>query len=137
MRKVVAIVQVSRAQNASTRLADALAISKTMYYQPNCFGRTDFIPAWMSALSTESLPMLAAHMSRSMLSVPACGFLTNMRLWSQPQSVLLMTLCSVSALGISSVRSISCNISSKMPVYLHGNLLTQRGSKSRPDSCAD
>ena len=70
--------------------------------------------------------MLAAHMSRSMLSVPACGLLTNMRLWSQPQLVLLMTLCSISALGISPVRSTSRKTSSSMPGYLHGNSMTQK-----------
>ena len=75
--------------------------------------------------------MLAAHMSRSMLSVPACGLLTNMRLWSQPQLLLLMTLCSVSASGIFSVRSTPRKISSSMPEYLHGNPSTQRGLMSR------
>ena len=69
----------------------------------------------MSAFSTESLPMLAAHMSRSMLSVPPYGLLTSMRLQSGPSFALLIIMCSSSAGGMSSLMSTSCKISSTVP----------------------
>ena len=59
--------------------ARLVAVSKTAHasLKCDCHRRTGNIPARISKLSAEALPMLAAHMSRSMLSVPACGLLTN------------------------------------------------------------
>ena len=51
--------------------------------------------------------------------------------------MLLMTRCSVSARGLPSVRSTPCKTSSSSPGYLHGNLLTRRGLKSRANSCEE
>ena len=79
------------------------------------------LPAWRRASTTEAFPMLAAHMSRSMVSVPARGLLTKVCFCSArcaALALLSMTMCSSMAAGSFPVSCASCRSCSRMPSYL-------------------
>ena len=88
-------------------------------------------PAWMRASTTEAFPALAAHMSRSMLSVPADGLLTKVCICSARCAALearSTTTCSSMAAGSSRESCNFCRTSPRMPSYLRRHPYTSQSS---------